>query len=158
MLTPTEMRRREAAYDAQLDCDAAELARRRKQRESDRRWRDSVRRHHRWMDLSDAAKASLERQTQARLDADPLRAIKIIPPCGEFAHKINGMLAADPSLHDRLWLQSASKGFIGVPHEHNSPEVRALYLQFSAVGKKAESIRPTIQLGPRLLGRGKRKH
>jgi len=70
MLTPTEICRAELRYDAQLDCSPDELAGRRRQREADRACCESVRRHHRWLDLSPASKAELERRTFARLDAE----------------------------------------------------------------------------------------
>lgn len=68
--TPTEMRRREAAYDAQLDCSAAELEGRRRQRESDRAWRESVRRYHRRLDLSPASRIKLDEWQARRDDAE----------------------------------------------------------------------------------------
>lgn len=144
MLTPTELRRREAEYDAQLDCDAAELARRRKQREADRAWRESVRRHHRWQDLSAASKTELERRRAKR--ENPLD------------YKIAEMLAADPPLSDRLWLNQAAKGYITIPSEHASPEIHQLYNGYLAEAsmtilsfKKLEVETPAKPIKPRYL-------
>jgi len=67
-LTPHELRLAERRRDAHLDCIPAELEGRRAQREADRRWRESVRQHHRYMDLSPVSKAA--KQLEADFEAD----------------------------------------------------------------------------------------
>lgn len=70
VVTPCELRLAEHQYDAQLDCSPDELASRKRQRAKDAKYRESVRRHHRYLDLSPASKTNLAASQAARGDAE----------------------------------------------------------------------------------------